>query len=305
MFGFSRFRNTLSDDERKIVGRLLDGDTEFLAALRSQLVPPFFQRIERRTPTSKPKIYRTPPNEYHIDIVYDDCLSEEFSAGTALAMRIDDLVVVDRRLSGNITVEGRVSRGILTNIVFRADVPVRWPKHLRADDWWYKGKNGDRVNSRDDLGSLQCFVSRPTLADLPDGWFREFLRGEFDQDAGVTLRQPASKGAVLDLETSIGTTLPSDYSEFLFSTDGALLWGEVVFGCNEVYALDEDDFGHGKVVFSQAADGSLFAFDMSEYGGGREYPVVLFDHDSQETEVVATSFMEWLASVVKRSRTNP
>ena len=297
MLGLNRLKRSLSEGEQRIVALLLEGDTEFLEVLRSQLSPPFHLLIERRTPKTRPMIYRTPPNEYHIDLVFDDRLSGDYSAGSAVSLKIDDLVVVDNRLPEPIVVEGSVNRGILTNMIFRSKEPVRWPKHLIVDEWWYVGSDGTRSKQRVDLGILDHVEAKPSLTDLPDGWFRDVSLGAFDGGHGVTLRQAATETAVAGLETRIAVALPDDFAGFLRITDGAILWDTVVFGCEEVYELDEREFGKGKVLFSQRIDGSLCAFDLSDYTGGTEYPVLFFDHDSHEESVVSHSFRQWLENI--------
>jgi hypothetical protein len=297
MLDSKRSERSLSSGERTIVRLLLDGNTEFLAVLRSQLSPPFHLRIERRTPKTKPAIYRTPPNEYHIDFVYDDRLRGDYSAGSSVSLKIDDLVVVDQRLPDCVVVEGHVNRGVLANIVFRSQEPVRWPKHLRADEWWYVRADGVRSEHRVDLSELDATCGRPKIEDLPDGWVRDFLLAAFDGGSAVVICEGAREHEISDLEARLSVAIPPDFADFLRATDGATLWEANVFGCDEVFKLDEREFGGAKVVFSQTIDGSFCAFDLNRYAGSLEYPVLFFDHESQEVSVVSRSFREWLSYV--------
>ena len=276
---------------------LLEGESKLLAVLRSQLSPPFHLRIERRTPETKPAIYRTPPNEYHIDLVYDDSLSGEYSAGGSVTLKIDDLVIVDKHLNKCVVVEGHVNRGILANIVFRAPGPVRWPRHLRADDWWYVRADGVRSKHRENLSHLGVICNRPEIANLPEGWFRDYVLAAFDGGSALVIRGPAVDDAIRSLEARLSAALPPDFSEFLRATDGANLSGTRVFGSDEVYELDEREFGRSKIAFAQTIDSSLCAFDLSQYDGGLAYPVLFFDHTSREVTVVTNSFREWLGFI--------
>ena len=111
-------RKDWTKDERQIIALLLEGETEFLNCLRLQLQPPFFLWVERRTPNTKPAVYRTPPNEYAVDIVFDGKLQEKFSAGNNVSLNIDDLQILEANLEQYLTVIGSVNNGILTNIRF-------------------------------------------------------------------------------------------------------------------------------------------------------------------------------------------
>ena len=91
-------KKSWTTDEKRIVTLLLEGDSEFLHCLRRQLTPPFFLWVERRSPSTKPQVYKTPPNEYVIDIVFDGSLEDDFSAGSDLSLDIDDLTILETRL---------------------------------------------------------------------------------------------------------------------------------------------------------------------------------------------------------------
>ncbi len=124
-------------EEEWIIELLLDGQADFLQALRRQAQPPLLQRVIRRHPRSLHKADRTDPCEYHWDLIFDEDLLGEYCLGTDVKMHIDDLHISDRRVREEIRVVGQVSNGLLTRIIARTPHPIRWPRRLGVNDWWY------------------------------------------------------------------------------------------------------------------------------------------------------------------------
>lgn len=299
MMRFSK-KKDWTEDERRIVDLLLQGDSEFLDCLRRQMSPPFLLEIERRSPNTRPKFRRTPPNEYAIDIIYDGSLEEEFSAGYGISLNIDDLKISEARLKRELTVVGSVNNGVLTNIHFISEGPVKWPKYIQLEDWsfWSEGKS---ARKRPSFEKLDIPVRRIQVSDMKDSWVKELLVQANQQGVQVGVRPPAEAAAISALEREIAAELPVDFREFLNATNGARVSGSEIFSCDRVYLLDADDLSSDHLlVFATTKFGNPVALDLSQVRKDTGLcPVVFLDHDTGEAVILSESFREWLTRFVE------
>jgi hypothetical protein len=292
-------RKDWTKDERRIVDLLLQGQTEFLECLRRQVSLPFFLWVRRRSPKTKQRFYRTPPNEYTIDIVFDGSLQEEFSAGYDISVDIDDLTIVETRLRQDLRAVGVVHHGILTSIRFFSDGPVKWPKYLQLADWsfWSEGKPAKRRLS---LEKLDIPLQRVKISDLKDSWVKELLVHADQQGLRVGVRLPADSTSVSNLEREIGAKLPVDFGEFLNATNGVGIGSGSIFGCDQLYVLDAEGLPSDLLlVFAMDKFGNPVTLDLSQIRYCVEScPVIFLNHDTGEVITAAESFKEWLTKSI-------
>ncbi len=289
-----------TDDEKQIVSLLLDGETEFLNYLRRQLSPPFFMWIERRNPNTKPRIYRTPPNEYVIDIVFDGRLQNEFGVGNDISLDIDDLRILEAKLERELTVIGTVNNGILTNIRFVADEPVRWPKYIQLADWRFLSEK-ESSKKRIAFDKLDVVIRRIQAGELKYSWVKALFVRAGEQGLQIGLWAPADVTAITTLEHKIGARLPIDFREFLNTTDGASISGAKIFGCEEVYLLKANDLSSDDrlLVLATTEAGNLIALDLSRAGNeAQTCPVIFLEHSKHEAVVLSESFKDWLTKFI-------
>jgi hypothetical protein len=199
-------------EEQWIVELLLDGEAEFLQALRRQTQPPLLQRVIRRHPRSLHKADRTDPCEYHWDLIFDEDLLGEYCLGTDVKMHIDDLHISDRRVREEIRVVGQVSNGLLTRIIARTPHPIRWPRRLGVNDWWYvleTEKGPWRSKRRTALQGLNKFRTGPAGSgeDRPED---EPLPVAKAVSAPTEATDPGDPAEVEDLVEQIATQAADD-----------------------------------------------------------------------------------------------
>jgi cell wall assembly regulator SMI1 len=301
MAGMKRLKrgDCWSEDELKILGLLLEGDTSLLACLRRQITPPFCRWVERMTPTMKIRSYRTAPTDYAISVVYDDLLRNEFSAGAGVSLVIDDLTIVEPKMKRELQVIGRVRDGILTQVRFIAPEAVKWPKTIGLADWHFTC-NGQRTQHRVCFDKLDLAVQRITVAGLPDSWVKDLLAAADAEGVPVSLWPGADPATVSLLEEQAGDGLPPDYLESLRVTNGASVWRTKVFGTSEAYLLEAEGLPSGRfLVISTDEAGDVVALDLFHADGSRgTSPVVHLYHDTGEMTHLAPSFREWLARLV-------
>jgi hypothetical protein len=286
-------------DERRIVNLLLQGETEFLECLRRQISLPFFLWVRRRSPKTKQRFYRTSPNEYTIDIVFDGSFQEKFSAGYDISLDIDDLTIVETRLKQDLRVVGVIYHGILTSIRFFSDEPVKWPKYLQLEDWsfWSEGKPAKKRLS---FEKLDILLQRVQVSDLKESWVKELLVHADQQGLRVGVRPPADPTFVPNLEREIGAKLPVDFGEFLDATNGVGIGSGSIFGCDQLYVLDAEGLPSDLLlVFAMDKFGNPVTLDLSQVRDDVELcPVIFLNHDTGEVIAAAESFKEWLTKSI-------
>lgn len=278
---------------------MLEGDTELLDKLHRQLLPPFCLWIERRHPHTKPKIYSTPLNEYAIDVVFEGKLQEEFSAGNDLSFIIDDLTIVEANLNKELKVVGTINNGILTNIRFISDEPVKWPKYITLKDWnfWL----GDQpTKKRQSFAELDIALQKIQIPELKDSWVKTLFTKADKGRVQIGLWTPAEEAAISNLELEHGLKLPTDFKEFLRTTNGATISGVKLFGCDDVYPLEMNNphFNPLTIIMVTIA-GNIIALDLSRIETVSSVcPVIFFDQQNDEFITLAENFKEWLTKLV-------
>jgi hypothetical protein len=111
--------------------------------------------------------------------------------------------------------------------------------------------------NRPDTRAVGVYVTdNDAVPATPQEW-RDYLReyrelgvrvGEFDAGRGED-REPATEEAVAAAERRLGVRFPPSYRSFLLTTDGwddAGCWIGLVYSCDEVVWLRDDDEGWGR-----------------------------------------------------------
>jgi hypothetical protein len=252
---FDRFRKRekkdLTPSERQIVELLTAGDVPEFTRLRAQWSDPFGMWVERQ-PLSK--------DRYEIALIYDGNTEEEHWIGETLKFDIDDLVILDRRIGMPIPCVGHVHKGILSNIIWVAPQPVRWPTDLNVDDWFYVDANGALGKSR-----TRDWPARIAAAHEPPR-----------------------------IDSDIDAVIPTDYREYIGRRGRSLEIEDVtLLRLPDLYFLDHPSISGRFLVFGSLSDASVMAFDVPEHA--REPDGVYFvSVDDAVPERIADSFTEWL-----------
>jgi len=129
-----------------------------------------------------------------------------------------------------------------------------------------------------------------------------------EKELGYNL-PPSYKSIILNLSKSLsfyysfseGTLIPDEFSE-IFS--GEIYWDfselQNLDGLAEDLVEDGEDYGknlRGKLEFSHAGNGDIYAFDMLVEG--EEKPVVYWDHEEDTVTYIADSFSEYLEKITE------
>ena len=284
---FSKYKQ-FNETEKKLIDLLLYGHTDFIKNLKKQLEPPFFLGITRD---------RT-PNEYKLSIIFDGNLENVFSTGKKIDMEIDDLVIMDPRISEPIRIKAYICEGILSGVIAYVKKPVNWPRYLKLKDWGYIENNNVSFEKKRRI-NFDLKVSKPykefDLSKCQCEWLKELINSSLDKGSGFIPAEKASLQQIKELELNIGAQIPYDFKEFLLCTNGANFWGTEIYRIEELYLLDEGDFKEKLLVFSIAIDGSVFVLVLQEINDSSKYcPVDFFDHDSGKRIRIGESFKESL-----------
>lgn len=215
---FFKSKADFAPGEREVLGLLLAGKSEFYARLRKQCEQPFLLTIERTTK----------PRRFTITLIYDASLELQYWLGESVSMKIDDVVIFDRRVQQPIQVKAIVHQGVLGNVLFATSDPVRWPKRITVDEWFYVSPDGERTKER-----------------------------RVDWEHAALRPSPLSSAAI-----------PADYREYLEDHNPLNLQGTNLLRADEVYELDEQPAGHSMLVFGRALDGSVLSFSLDEAQDG-------------------------------------
>jgi len=248
---FDRFKEEQKEmmaAEQRLLELLTAGNAPEFARLRAQWSEPFGMWIERR----RYKDY------FSIDLIHDAHAADDASAGPNLKLKIDDLIVIDRRLRSPIACVGWVDAGLLTNIHCIAPEPVRWPRYLNVDDWFYLDAAGGQSKTR-----RHDWADRIAASHVP---------------------------AVVDPE--IDRVVPADYRDYITRRDTARDIHDVtLLPVRELYFLDHPKVNGRFVVFGSTADASVMAFRIST--GDQVDGVYSIDVDEAKPERVANDFTQW------------
>lgn len=297
---FQKETKTLTNDELKIIDLLLQGDNEILSKLRQQLQPPLFMEIRRRSPSTKPKVYNTPPNEYHIDIVFDERFEKKFSIGSKVSLEIDDLQIFDQNLNQELKVIGVVNKGIFTNIRFVSNKPIKWPKSIKLTTWKFNGNNKtsqERI-SFEKLSQIKV-EKESKIDDLKISWVKELFKKLSRKKVFFALQSPVENMLILSLEEKFGGNLPEDFKEFFMSTNGATILGANIFDCDELYLLEETRLSSDKLlVFLIDQYGSPLVINLSKCKN-KHCHIEYFDGELNQFITLANSFKEWLTKFIE------
>lgn len=276
---FFRKYKKLHSDEKKIVDLLVSGNTNFINSLKKQVEPPFFLGVYRK------RI----PREYKLSIIFDGNLETFFSMGENINTEIDDLVIKDFRITEPIRVKAEICEGILISIIAYTEKPVKWPHHLKVNDWGYVNNNivSFNIKERISYDLLDFKILNPykqfDINKCKCKWLKELVTSAPDGGKGFIPAEKISLTKIKEFESKIKAEIPLDLKEFLNCTNGANFWGTKIFKINEFYLLDEREFNEKLLVFSTTVDGSTFVLVLNKIDRKNKYcPVDLFYHHSGE-----------------------
>lgn len=302
---FGKRRNaSLTSTEKTILDLLLAGEHKTLVSLRKQLGSPFQLWVEK-------KISDT---QYIIRFIFDGNLLYDFTLGKDVAFTIADFVIEDNRLKMPIQFSLEVSHGVIVRMVGSVAEPVKLPKPLNIDGWYYliDKKDGTFVKSkRRDLSGIWSEGDKEYLQS-PSGYsaFQEWIMSlegkrlySANNDELHFSKSPGtSKGKISNIQRRLKVELPDDYKEFLMIANGGNFFGIDLLGAEDIYVLNDSELPPF-LVFHDSGDGNFSAFRMDEGGellGG--HPVYYVCHDPFGFTKTANSFEEWIKSIESEIR---
>lgn len=284
-------QNKLQDSERQLLDLLLDGDTEFLRALRRQWEEPFFSEVRRYSSS----------NALEISLAMKGALMPDYAVQPIVEISITDLVIRDNRIQLPIFVEGKVWRGILSNIWLRTHQEVHWPASISVDDWCYlRDGEVDFTNKtriqKFDLPVLPLATLDEALKNAPL-WLKDLIEELPEARTLWHVRYPATDEDLAEAEKRLGVALPPDLVELLRFSDGAAIGGDDLLTAADLSV-------HSKrrelLIFGNAPYGGEYALDLEHPNSEGHLPIMYIDHEEGEIYDEVPSIRDW----VKRAMTS-
>lgn len=277
-------RSGFDCDEKALLGLLLAGETDFLTALRKHTERPCLVDVKRIV---------EPARLTYILVINGDLYETSCTAGRNISLSIDDLRVSDRRLGTEVEIVGHVHHGVLGPIVASTSEPVKWPRSLRVDDWWYVAPDGTRSKQRSSLEHLDIATQLESAprggTGPPPPWLGQLKRSSADGGAGLVPVPAADDKRIAEAEASLSVVFPTEFRELLKWSDGVEMWGCRVLGATECYLLDYQEEELGRQLVFALCDGDVAVFRLDDPACFVE----VVDHETGRRQKVANSFLEW------------